>query len=568
MPSEFEDPISGLSPHSLLAGGLRGGDLSGEQFGCYCLIEPIGEGGMGVVYLAEQLEPVERAVALKVIKRGMDTDQMIARFGLERQTLASLEHPNIARVFDAGATPDGRPFFVMELVEGVPITLFCKREGLGVRNRLRLVLQACEAVAHAHRHGVIHRDLKPGNLMVSGSVPGELKVIDFGIAKVARPDSGVDMTLVGQVVGTPEYMCPEQASGGEVDTRADVFSLGAVLAELLPPAGGSGNELLWIVLRATAEDREQRYGSVAELAADLGRYLENRPVLARRPSRIYRLRKLVRRNRGVIAAGVLLLIAGLFGLGKMLEARSLRHDAERAHHEGQKAAVVTVFVQELLEAMREPDEARRRGAMLTAVRYFDEHLAKADDARPEVAFLRQQMLGNAYHSLREFEESEKALMEARHLATMFPFPDEDLPLLVSVETLLGDVFIHSGRLDEAVDVAQRLVGQHGILPSAELGNYFMVLGRVLCEANRHQEAEIVLLEAQTIELELAGEGSERWLHATAWVAHALAQLGREDEAIRVLKNALEIGQKRAGDGDNAELFGIREDLKRLSEKDL
>ena len=194
------EPITGLSPRELLAGGLASGDGE-ERIGSYEIVARIGEGGMGVVYLAEQLEPVQREVALKLVKRGMDTDALLARFELERQTLAGLDHPGIARVYDAGATEGGRPYFVMELVEGVPVTEFAEREELEPRARLDLFLQACAAVEHAHRRGVIHRDLKPSNLIVDAE--GTLKVIDFGLAKLTRQGVGGARTLAGEVFGTP-----------------------------------------------------------------------------------------------------------------------------------------------------------------------------------------------------------------------------------------------------------------------------------------------------------------------------------------------------------------------------
>jgi serine/threonine protein kinase/tetratricopeptide (TPR) repeat protein len=314
----------------------------GTLVGPYKLLEQIGEGGFGVVFLADQMQPVRRRVALKVLKPGMDSKQVLARFEAERQALALMDHPNIARVFDAGTTADGRPFFAMELVEGVPITRHCDEHRLTPRQRLELFLPVCQAVQHAHQKGIIHRDLKPSNVLVSLSdgkpVP---KVIDFGIAK-ATGQQLTEHTLVtgfGSVVGTLEYMSPEQAELNQldVDTRSDIYSLGVLLYELLtgttplerrrlkevavlellrlireeePPRpsarlGAAPGELDWIVMKCLEKDRGRRYDTARDLEADVRRYLADEPVQACPPSLTYRLRKLARRHRaGLVAAAV------------------------------------------------------------------------------------------------------------------------------------------------------------------------------------------------------------------------------------------------------------------------
>ncbi|HLP75276.1 MAG TPA: serine/threonine-protein kinase, partial [Candidatus Paceibacterota bacterium] len=360
---------SGVSPEIKSAGG------PGTRIGRYKLLQEIGAGGCGVVYMAEQETPVRRRVALKILKLGMDTRNVIARFEAERQALALMDHPNIARVLDAGATETGRPYFVMELVRGVKITEYCDRNNLDTRERLRLCIQICQAIQHAHQKGIIHRDIKPSNILITlhdgVAVP---KVIDFGIAKAieVRLTDKTLFTAFEQVVGTPAYMSPEQAemSGLDVDTRSDIYSLGVLLYELLTgrtpfdpkkliqngidemrrtlresePCRPStmlttlqGDELKatatlrqseapklismmsgdldWIVMKALEKDRTRRYETANGLAMDIQRYLNNEPVIARPPSRIYRFQKLIRRNKGIFTAIGAVALTLVFGLG-------------------------------------------------------------------------------------------------------------------------------------------------------------------------------------------------------------------------------------------------------------
>jgi serine/threonine protein kinase len=350
-------------------------DVDGTRIGRYKLHHRLGEGGCGVVYLAEQEEPVRRRVALKIIRAGMDTERVIARFEAERQALALMDHPNIAHVLDAGAMDSGRPYFVMELVRGVRLTDYCSENHLGIPQRLELFIQVCHAIQHAHQKGVIHRDIKPSNILVTlhdgAPVP---KVIDFGIAKATegRLTDHTMFTACDQFMGTPAYMSPEQAEmgGTDVDTRSDVYSLGVLLYELLtsrtpfdtgkllklgldemrrtlrdqdppPPSillttltsenlselsaqhnaeparliSAVRGDLDWIVMKALEKDRRCRYDTVNGLAMDVQRYLDNEPVVARPPSQLYQLKKLLRRHRILFAAGVAVATALVLGLG-------------------------------------------------------------------------------------------------------------------------------------------------------------------------------------------------------------------------------------------------------------
>jgi len=420
--------------------GIELDDLTDEQLGSrlgrYKLLQKIGEGGCGVVYLAEQEEPVRRQVALKVIKLGMDTKSVIARFEAERQALAMMDHPNIARVLDAGATETGRPFFVMELVRGTRITKYCDENNLDTVQRLKLFIQVCRAIQHAHQKGVIHRDIKPSNILVSlhDGVPVP-KVIDFGIAKATegRLTNNTLFTAVEQFVGTPAYMSPEQAdiSGLDVDTRSDIYSLGVLLYELLtgrtpfdttvlmqsgldemrrtlrekdpqlpstmitslqrteltltagqrrtePPKLISQikGDLDWIVMKALEKDRNRRYDTANGLALDIQRYIESEPVLARPPSRRYRFKKLVLRNKIVFAASGAVALALLIGLGvstwlffREREARFHERDARQREAqlraEAEDRAKITQAV--MFVSQGKFDDA---DALLNQVKYF------------------------------------------------------------------------------------------------------------------------------------------------------------------------------------------------------
>ena len=383
----------------------------GTQIGPYKLLQRIGEGGMGVVYMAEQTKPVKRRIALKIIKPGMDSGQVVARFEAERQALAMMDHPNIAKVLDAGATESGRPYFVMELVKGIPITQYCDENRLNAKQRLELFSLVCRGVQHAHQKGIIHRDLKPTNVLVAEydhkPVP---KIIDFGVAKATSQEltEKTLYTQFGQIVGTLDYMSPEQAKFNQldIDTRSDIYSLGVLLYELLTGstpidkdrlrtsgldevlriireedaprpstrlsssdtlpaiaanrnsdpralAGQLREDLDWIVMKALAKERNERYQTAEAFAADIDRHLDDRPIEARRPSMLGRARRFVRRHKTTVAittmAACAILLAASLGtvayLGKLKQAKQeavlaeTRADAERTRLETERKRV-------------------------------------------------------------------------------------------------------------------------------------------------------------------------------------------------------------------------------------
>jgi eukaryotic-like serine/threonine-protein kinase len=545
-----------------------------RYIGPYHLLRVLGQGGMGVVYEAEQSEPVRRRVALKIIKLGLDTREFVARFETERQALAVMSHPNIARIHDGGSTETGRPYFVMELVHGVPITEYCDANRLSVRERLDLFLAVCAGVHHAHQKGVIHRDLKPSNVLVAleGDRPVP-KVIDFGVAKTLGPRL-TDHTLVtelGRPMGTPEYMSPEQAEASvmDVDTRTDIYSLGVMLYEMLVGAlpidvavrearGGitrfvvretdapkpsrrfeslrgsrqavadrrrtEQRELLrelrsdldWIVMRAIEKDRTRRYDSVTSLAGDIERHLQGQPVLARPPTLGYRAGKFVRRHWAGTAAAAIAVLALAAGAAAatigLVRARAAEHEARL---EAETARQVTDFVVDLFR-ISEPGEAM--GSMVTAREILDRGAIDIRGRLGDQPVVRSRMM---------------AVMGAVYLA--LGLYDQAEPLLTEALVLQRDVLGPGHR-----DVAGTLL---------ELAELARVRGAA-------DDARSLAEEALAIAV--AAEGPD---HLQTGMAHqrlgeALRDLGEYDEARRSLDRAVEIRQRLLGPDDNATLAGL------------
>jgi non-specific serine/threonine protein kinase/serine/threonine-protein kinase len=493
-----------------------------DRIGPYRILKPLGEGGMGTVYLAEQEEPFRRQVAIKVVKLGMDSRQVVARFESERHLLALMDHPGIARVLDAGTTRGGRPFFVMEQVAGSALTAYCDERRLDNRARLTLFRQVCAAVQHAHQKGVIHRDLKPSNVLVA-EVDGrpQPKVIDFGVGKATRGDLS-ELTLMtqhGLVVGTPEYMSPEQAelTGADVDTTTDIYSLGVMLYELLsgalpfdpselrragltgiqrmlrdtePPApsakvvtlGGVAasvasnrrtdvpslrrelsGELDWIVLKAMDKDRARRYASASELAADVERYLAGEPVLARPASARYRMRKFALRHRAGVAAAivvVLSLVAGLVASSlALVRARraeaEARRQSELARKEAAKATAVNAFLQDMLRAASPKTGGAREIKVVDALGKALEGVPTAYAGQPELEAAVRDTVGITYQDLGELTRAEEQIRAALELRRRTLGPDHP-DTLTTAQHLVSQLYIQ-GRYAEGEPLARQVV---------------------------------------------------------------------------------------------------------------
>ena len=543
-----------------------GSEAPGTHVGRYRILQRLGEGGFGEVFEAEQTHPVRRRVALKVIKPGMDSRDVIARFMAERQALALMDHPHIARVLDAGTTDGGQPYFVMELVQGEPVTAYCDRHNLSVAERLALFEQVCTAVQHAHSKGVIHRDLKPSNVLVGTHEDRPFaKVIDFGIAKAtgSRLTDHTLFTAQNQMIGTPLYMSPEQAEGSaDIDTRSDVYSLGVLLYQLLtgttpfesvsirgaahaeiqrilrevePPrpsvclsrsqdtlqqvaahrrtdpvhlARQLRGELDWIVMKAIEKDRSRRYETANGLAMDIRRYLSGQPVLAAPPSAAYRMRKFVRRHRGAVAAGILLAISLLVGMaGFAWQASIATRQARIAEQRASELEQVSSFQAEMLGQV----DPTRAGLMLTedVLARFDEHLQAAGTAQPERAAQTQAF------------EKQWARVNATDAASA----------LINRTILAPAVAALDSRFKE-----QPLVDAS--------------LRQVLAERYQGMGMAAVALPLQRRVLEVRrqhlGDGHPLTVHAISRTAELLDDLGRLKEAEPYYREALELGRRELG----------------------
>jgi eukaryotic-like serine/threonine-protein kinase len=402
----------------LLADGPPGtevdGDdaLVGQRAGAYVIVSLIASGGMGAVYRASRADDhYHKEVALKVVKRGMDSGEIVGRFRTERQILASLDHPHIVSLLDAGALEDGRPYLVMELVEGTPIDRYCEEHSAPTRARVALIRDVCAAVHHAHQRLLVHRDLKPGNILVTpGGAP---KLLDFGIAKLLGPGDGDDTrTRPGWLPMTPRYASPEQLSGGPITTATDVFSLGVILRELL---AGSRGDLEAITEKALDPDPLRRYGSAEQLSDDLGRYLAGLPLHAREGSRLHRAARFLRRNAwAVAAAGVVfvsLVVAATATWRGMVRARASERIAWRAHTQAVQAAALN---HELLATI-DADTLRGNRALLAQL---EETSRRVDADLADLPEAQGRMRNTLAHTFVRLERWEEAEIHARRAASL------------------------------------------------------------------------------------------------------------------------------------------------------
>ncbi len=553
----------------------------GTRIGHYELLELIGEGGMGLVYLAEQKEPVKRRLALKIVKPGMDTKQVIARFEAEKQMLALLDHPNIARVYDAGTTETGRPYFVMEYVKGLPITEYCDQRKSSIEERLKLFRQVCEGVQHAHQKGIIHRDIKPSNILVT--VEGDRavpKIIDFGIAKaIAQPlTDKTFVTFQGQLLGTPEYMSPEQVdlATQDIDIRSDIYSLGVVLYELLAGAlpferecfekGGFAQiqqvireqepaspsvrltslgekaktvaasrstqviplarrlhrELEWIPLKAMRKDRCRRYRSASELADDVRNYLNGLPLIAGPETAVYLVKKFVRRHAGSVATVALVtaaIVAGLVVSTTMyFQAEQAREKESAARTEAERQAMISQAVNEFLN-----------NDLLAS---FDPYIAKGH----EVTVI--EVLDNAAEKL-EGKFKDAPSIEA------------------SIRDTLGTTYMNLGKYKAAEPHLKRVLelrrGQFGgehpdtLKSMADIGVLYERQGR-------YNEAEPLLVKALEIQRRVLGEEHPDTLWSMRNLGWPYSRQGRYKEAEPLLVKAMEISRRVLGEEHSETLW--------------
>jgi eukaryotic-like serine/threonine-protein kinase len=586
----------------------------GDRIGRYKLLQRIGEGGCGVVFLAEQGEPVRRQVALKVIKPGMDTKSVIARFEAERQALALMEHPNIAQVFDAGSTDSGRPYFVMELVRGIKITEYCDRQSLSTAERLDLFMQVCHAVQHAHQKGIIHRDIKPSNVLVTTTEEGKPlpKVIDFGIAKATTGQQLTDKTIftaLEMLIGTPAYMSPEQAAmtNADVDTRTDIYSLGVLLYELLTGTTPfNTNELLkagldevrrvirnqepvrpstrlstmlegdlrsvshhrhseppklirevrgdldWIVMKALEKDPTRRYPTANGLAEDIHRYLANQGVLARPPSTLYKLRKLVARNKLLFAAIAAILVSLLVGLSiaiwSLAKERQARQDAEADKHRAEAAAAkseqVTRFLEDMLNSAGPSVALGRDTTLLREI--LDRTGKRLEDElnnQPEIEADLRSIMGNVYQDIDAYDQA--ADMHRKALELRRAFLPADSPEVIMTVAKLAGVMLHEGKVDEAEKLAQEALNlwkQRGELDGLNATVAFQSLAMVRWQQRKLAEAESLMRQVIATRRRL-GDRNADVLVTLNYLGNILFSEDRSVEAEQVFREELDVARK-------------------------
>jgi eukaryotic-like serine/threonine-protein kinase len=591
----FLRTVPGSDPDATIEAGATPDERVGQMIGPFKLLEKIGEGGFGSVWAAEQREPVKRRVALKIIKLGMDTKQVIARFEAERQALAMMDHPNIAKVFDAGSTETGRPYFVMELVKGMPILEYCDREKLDTKGRLDLFTKVCHAIQHAHQKGIIHRDIKPGNVLVTlhDGVPVP-KVIDFGIAKATNAEltEKTIYTQHHQMIGTPAYMSPEQAemSGLDIDTRSDIYSLGVLLYELLTGTtpfdtqslmeagfaemmrilredephkpstrlsslGETGTrtaqqrrtdlkklgmvlrgDLDWIVMKCLEKDRARRYDTANGLAADIQRHLSDEPVIAGPPSARYKLGKFVKRNKGqVIAGGVVsaVLVLGIVGTSTgMVWALSEKNRADES-----AAAEAEARKSAEVNEQKAVDEAKRAERELTRAKEIKRLITdmltsvKPEEAKDADVTLLKGILDDAAARLKAGEITDGLNAAELH-------------------AVVGDVYWRLGlypqaeeHLPVALEIRKRVLGAEHPDALKSMNN----LANLYEDQGRYAEAEPLYFKTMEVKKRVLGEEHPSTLKTINNLAGLYWRQGRYAEAEPLYLETMEIKKRVLGE---------------------
>jgi serine/threonine protein kinase len=589
------------------------------SIGPYRLIRKLGEGGMGEVWLAEQSAPVKRQVALKIIKAGRYHKSALVRFDLERQALAIMDHPAIAKVFDAGSTAEGQPYFAMEYVPGLPITEYCDEKRLSPSDRLVIFTKVCEGVQHAHQKAIIHRDLKPTNILVV-EVDGKPtpRIIDFGLAKAIsqQPQAGTLVTRAGGLVGTPGYMSPEQMDPmvADVDTRTDVYSLGVVLYELLTgvlaldakqweskpfhevlrqvheeeptsPSTRLGNDpaaaaiaekrsadprqlanmlrgdLDWITLKALERDRARRYGTPAELAADLGRYLRNEPVIARPASLAYRTKKYVQRHKfGVAAttAAALLLIA--FAVMQTIQLRRISRERDRADR-------VTKFMTGMFRVSN-PSEAR--GNAVTAREILDKSSKDIDTGLrndPELKAQLMETMAQTYAGLGLYGRAQDLVEHARAIQSSL-FGERSRQTLAS-KSYLAQLLRAQGHLPEAEKLLQNTIEtQRQVLGPNDPDTLASMdrLGYVYANEARHADAESLFRQTLNAERKALGPDDPQTLGTLNELAEVLTPQGRYTEADQIYGELIAAQKRTVGPDHPATLLSMSHAAENLEEE--
>ena len=627
-PDSADDPTEKLDAEARTL--LRSADGSRVEYRSdsiripnYRILELLGAGGMGEVWAAEQERPIQRKVALKVIKLGMDSREVVARFEYERRALALMSHPNIAAVYDAGTTTDGRPFFAMEYVPGESVTDYCRRFKLTIHERLELFLKICDGVQHAHQKGIIHRDIKPSNVLVTlqdnEPVP---KIVDFGLAKATSRNFAEEAghTAIGDIVGTLEYMSPEQLelTGLDIDTRSDIYSLGVLLYNLmvgtvpfprselkaahldelrrvireedpaLPSARLSAiqkarpevarqrgqdhaalvkrirGDLDWITLKALAKDPRHRYQTANALAMDLHRHLTDEPVLARPPSAIYKTRKFVRRHRAGVGATLLValaLIGGAIGTTTGL-LRALRAERQ-ATLEAETARQVSDF---LVELFRVADPEAAQGETITARQLLDEgsrRIAHELQQQPMTRARLMQTMGTVYRHLGLFEDSRELLEDALELRRGQLGDDslevaDSLAALAALDMLEGRHAQARARAERALEIREEARPSD----SPEVADASMLLGWVLANQEEHADATPLFERALEIRRRALGADSAEAAASHHGLGFSLWRLGKYERAETALRLALTTYERVLGP-DDSRISGILNDLAAL-----